>query len=389
MNVLKNIGKIIIFLAVVGATLYFSVFVLIGASWSGLFIGFEFVPMIVYVPAVLGIWLTVLSALAFRESLKKIGLTTLAFVLAFVAIVAFGVGRDFYNKKMTISEEIDTTVYAPFSGNKKLAKLDELASLKLEGDLPRLDGATALYPVYSAFAEAVYPEKEYNTYASEIMCNNTVYAYENLINGDVDIIFVAGPSVEQKERAKNLGVDLHLTPIGNEAFVFFVNKSNKVSSLSLDEIKGIYKGDIINWKEVGGKDRDIIAYQRNENSGSQTMFLNLMQGVDIKQPPVNQEVDGMGGIIERAADYKNADNAIGFSFLYYATQMKANNKIKTLAINGVAPNKETIRNKDYPFTGTFYAITNGKPTGNVKLFIDWILSEQGQELIEKTGYVGL
>ena len=235
----------------------------------------------------------------------------------------------------------------------------------------------------------MYPRKQYSASEDEVRCTNTINAYESLINGDVDIIFVAKPSEGQKDLAAGKVVDLRMTPIGNEAFVFFVSAKNEVGGLSFDQLKGIYTGEITNWKTVGGSNSKIIAYQRNEDSGSQTMFLSVMKGTDIQKAPQEQEVGGMGGIIERTARYKNAKNALGFSFLYYATRMKGADGIKILSINGVEPNKETIRSRKYPFTGTFYAITNGEPTGNAKLLIDWILSAQGQELIEKTGYVGI
>jgi len=69
--------------------------------------------------------------------------------------------------------------------------------------------------------------------------------------------------------------------------------------------------------------------------------------------------------------------------------MVNNQQIKLLAIDGIVPSTETIQNNSYPFSGFFYAITLGNETENTKLFIEWILSEQGQYLIEKTGYVSL
>lgn len=91
-------------------------------------------------------------------------------------------------------QEVDLQEYMPFAEQTKAKRLDQPSTLTLQGDLPRLDGATALYPLYSAFAQAVYPKKAYDLYGSEVMGNTTPDAYENLIDGKVDIIFVAGPS---------------------------------------------------------------------------------------------------------------------------------------------------------------------------------------------------
>jgi len=367
-----------------------SLIVLFFISWSGAWIGHEYILFLSYGLTLSGVLACILSLLWFRKHIKRIAIATLIFGVLFVAIFPINSAYNTYQKSLIMAEpEVDVSTYVPFSGNSELAQLGEPSSLKLESDLPKLDGATALYPVYSAFAEAVYPKKQYSASEYEVRCTNTLGAYESLINGDVDIIFVAKPSEGQKELAASKGVDLHMTPIGNEAFVFFVNTKNKVGNLRFEQLKGIYTGEITNWKTVGGSNSKIIAYQRNEGSGSQTMFLSVMKGTDIQKAPQEQEIGDMGGIIEKTARYKNAKNALGFSFLYYATRMKGADGIKILSINGVEPNKETIRSRKYPFTGAFYAITNGKPIGNAKLLIDWILSAQGQDLIEKTGYVGI
>ncbi len=112
----------------------------------------------------------------------------------------------------------DLSVYEPFSLNSKIAKLSSLATLQLDNKLPILDGATALYPIYAAFANAVYNQDIYM--ADDVLCTNTKGAYEAIIAGERDIVFVAGASEKQIAAAKQVGVDLHFTPIGKEAFVF-------------------------------------------------------------------------------------------------------------------------------------------------------------------------
>ena len=101
--------------------------------------------------------------------------------------------------------DVDLWEYMPFGEDTKAVILNESSTLKIEDNLPVIDGATALYPMYAAFAQAVYPEKEYIPYDSEVMSNRTGEAYENLINGKVDIIFVAAPSENQLAIAKRLG----------------------------------------------------------------------------------------------------------------------------------------------------------------------------------------
>lgn len=174
------------------------------------------------------------------------------FVVCALAIAAYEANQAYHNSIPTVSEQdFDLSAYKPFQENTKAVTLDQPATLKLESPLPRLDGATALYPLYSAFAQAVYPKKEYDLYDSEISVNTTPKAYTNLINGSADLIFVAGPSTQQLAIAKENGVELKLTPIGREAFVFFVHADNPVKGLTTEQIQGIYSGAITNWQEVG------------------------------------------------------------------------------------------------------------------------------------------
>lgn len=287
----------------------------------------------------------------------------------------------------TVDAEVDIGKYEPFSEFGSVATLKEKASLQLSDDLPKMDGATALYPLYAAFVEATYPEKSYPSYDSEVMVSTTPNAYGNLLSGKVDMIFVAAPSESQKKTAEQKGLELTMTPIGREAFVFFVHQKNLVDNLTVDQITDIYSGKVTNWEELGGRDDTIRAFQRPEDSGSQSALQSLMKGMPLMKPPSEDIVTGMGGIINEVSQYRNYKNAIGFTFRYYSTEMVDNDEIKLLEVNGVAPTKENIRTNIYPIASEFYIVTAGTENPNVEPFIEWILSEQGQALVEKVGYV--
>lgn len=279
--------------------------------------------------------------------------------------------------------------YAPFGKNSKAAELDEKSSLTLSDNLPVIDGATALYPLYAAFVQATYPKDEYDPYLSIVTSNTTPVAYEKLLDGRADLIFCAAPSKSQVEEAALQGKEFKMTPVGKEAFVFFVNINNPVEELTISQIQDIYSGKITNWKEVGGKDEDIKAFQRPKDSGSQTMLEKIMENKPLMQPLIEDVAGGMGDIIERTAQYKNFNNAIGYTFRYFATEMIGNNQIRLVKVNGVYPDKKTIENNTYPFTGDFYAVTTDTNNENVTKFVNWITSEQGQLLVERTGYTPL
>ena len=309
-------------------------------------------------------------------------------IISTLMIVSCATHKNTYDSELRVREgNVNLYSYVPFAKKTQTVFLDTVSTLKLETDLPLLNGATALYPVYSAFAQAVYPKKKYDWYSGEVACNNTIGAYEKLVNKTADIIFVAPPSKKQLEAAENAGVSFRYIPIGKEAFVFFVNSQNPVSDLTIEQLQAIYSGEITNWKDLGGNYEVIRPFQRNENSGSQTAFVHFMQEKTIMEPPTENVHYIMEPIVTQTADYTNYGNAIGFSFRFYVKEMVKNEKVKILKINGVYPNLETIGNGTYPLSSSFFAVTltdNNKL--NVTKFLDWIVSEQGQYLVKKTGY---
>lgn len=289
----------------------------------------------------------------------------------------------------------DLTLYSPFTEDTLAATLEEEAALHLAGELPVLDGATALYPLYAAFAQAVYEEEDYAAGLTEgtVRCTNTANAYEAVVSGEADIIFVAGPSEKQKQAAADAGAELVLTPIGREAFVFIVGKSNPVEGLSYQQIRNIYSGKTAHWRTLGWEEGgSIIAFQRPEGSGSQSGLQRVMGDMPIvaPQPLPDKSLVGSNSLMQQVSVWwKGVQPALGYSYRYYAQTMYATPDTKLLSIDGYSPTEENIRSGDYPFVNNFYAVTNGEPTGAAKQLIDWICGEQGQELIVKTGYTPL
>ena len=159
-----------------------------------------------------------------------------------------------------------------------------------------------------------------------------------------------------------------------------------IEDITFEQIQQIYAGELTQWEALGVKGLgNVRAFQRDAGSGSQSTLVRLMGEKPLMTPPKADVVDGMGGIIEQTADYKNYKNAIGYSFRFYATQMVKNDQIKLLKINGVAPTMENIENGTYPLASHFYAVTRSDASENTKKLLEWILSAQGQELIERTG----
>ena len=300
----------------------------------------------------------------------------------------FGIIR--YNESITVntSPNIDIHAYLPFKEDSKIVKTDS-KTLKLTENLPRIDGAAALFPVYSAFVNAVYPNTT-KLHDGIFEYNNTPDGYRLLAEKETDIFIGVYPSDEQRAYAEENQTTFEYTPIGTEAFVFFVHKDNPITNLTTEQIKDIYSGKITNWKDVGGKNEKIAAFQRNEGSGSQSMLKRFMGDTPITDAPTEMVNDLMAGIIEQVADYKSKTNSIGFSFRYYVEGIIKNPDIKMISIDGAAPTSENIRNGSYPILTPIYAVTyKENQNGNVDKLLEWILSDEGQYIINETGYVGI
>ncbi|MCH5274239.1 MAG: substrate-binding domain-containing protein [Lachnospiraceae bacterium] len=302
---------------------------------------------------------------------------------------------------------IDLRPYSVENEENILAKLEEPSIVIITDpqEMPIMDGAEAAYPVYSAFANACYENiAEIQEKAGEskdnimpIQFTNTIYAYEKLLSGEIDIFFGARPSEAQFKMAEEAGVELELTPIGKEAFVFFVNEENPVNTLSSDQLRAIYSGEINNWNKVGGTNQRILAFQRPKNSGSQTMMEYFMGDTPLREPLEIEYDAGMGDIIRDVADYENSASALGYSFRYYTTIMFADTDegvpgIKLLAVDGVYPDTATIQSGEYPYTTQLYAITvvgRADAKSTLEPFLTWMIGPQGQQIVSDTGYVAI
>lgn len=294
----------------------------------------------------------------------------------------------------SVKETIDTRDFRPDVADSALVTLQGEPALRFTQRWPRLDGATAAYPLYASafYALNAFPAemKDYEITSGYLDNSRTPQAYNNLIADRVDIIFVAQPSTSQKQRAQNEGVKLTYTPFAREAFVIIANKKNPVNSLTEQQVRDIFSGKVRRWDEVGGDQHNIQIWQRPVDSGSQTVMLaKVMKDTPMLPAQETEIATAMEGVIHKVAEYQNNLPAIGYTFRYYATKMNADKGIKLLAINGIAPTVENIRNGSYPYTVDVYMVTRERPTPETQKLVDWFLSPQGQRLVQDVGYVPL
>ncbi len=330
-----------------------------------------------------------LIPLFWLERKKKYVISYCSVLLALFIAFFVKSGIEAYEERITIdvTPNINVSEYLPFDENSKIVKFDS-RTLKLTENLPIIDGAAAVFPVYSAFVNAVYPSTTV-LHGGAFEYNNTVLGYQLLAEQKTDVFLGAMPSEEQIKYAKACGTTFEYTEIGTDAFVFFVHKDNPIDSLTTEQIKGIYSGEITNWREVGGYDEEIVAFQRNEGSGSQSMMLRFMGDTPIIEAEL-KKIFGMGEIVKEVVDYQSKSGSIGFSFRYYIEGIIKNPDIKMISVDGAAPTVENIKNRNYPIVAPLYAVTYAENTNeNVDRLIEWMLSDEGQYIIEKTGYSGV
>lgn len=258
---------------------------------------------------------------------------------------------------------------------------------------PKVDGSSATQPFITAITCDFTGLKE-----DEIVTDysKTHEAYVKLINDEVDLIVVTEPSEEELELAKQKGVELEVVPVVKEGFVFYVNVNNPVTSLTKAQIQGIYSGRITNWKDVGGANKSIAPYQRPVNSGSQTGMLSLvMKDEKLMTPKTENLAATMAEIINLVSQYKNDEDAIGYSYYYYAKTMyqtidnEIADNIKFISVDGIAPTNENIQSGKYPYTTAYYIVINKADGENspARTLMNQMLSRRGQNIAEQIGYV--
>lgn len=274
------------------------------------------------------------------------------------------------------------------SGSPGEAAASEEAFAFTRETMPRLDGSTSTAPLARAMCAVLLGENQ-NQVSDLVRFSRTTQSYWNLMSGEADLLLAAEPTPEVMEEL-NKGDRWTLTPFATDALVFVVNQDNPVDSLTVEQVQKIYTGEITNWSEVGGEELDIVPFQRNREAGSQTMFEKLvMSGLELMDPPVNWTADSMEGLLNAVREYDNSAAALGYTVYYYANDMEMARGLKVLAIDGVSPSAQAIRDKEYPFLNPYFVairkdLSQDSPT---RILYDWVLGPDGQKLAALEGYV--
>lgn len=213
-----------------------------------------------------------------------------------------------------------------------------------------------------------------------------------LINGTVDIANASRQiKTEELEEAKKNGLDPQEFVIARDAIAVIVNPQNPVDHLTLAQLAAIYRGEINNWKEVGGEDRVIVRLSRETNSGTHVYFLESVVRMGSKEDKTIFSRDTLllpssEGIISEVRDNPNA---IGYDGLGYITP-----EVKMLGISApetpdvfVIPSVDTVINNTYLISRNLYMYTQNVPTGVIKTYLDWIFTAEAQSIVKELGFI--
>lgn len=205
-----------------------------------------------------------------------------------------------------------------------------------------------------------------------------------LLNKTTDIA-MASRAMKQSEidKAKELGIGVEEVVLGFDGITLIVNQNNQVKGLDSVTLGKIFRGEITNWKEVGGDDAKIVALSRDSSSGTHEFFKehvirggeknNLEYGPETLYMPSNEAIK---------QEVKSNKYAIGYIGMGYM-----DDSVHSLAIDGITPSKENVSNKTYPIAREVYWYVPSERTGTMKELVDFAISNDGQSIVESEGFI--
>lgn len=206
-----------------------------------------------------------------------------------------------------------------------------------------------------------------------------------LINGTVDF---ANASREMKDEeiaeAEGKGITPVETSVAIDGIAVVVNPENGVEELTMAQLGEIFRGEKTNWKDFGGEDQEIVILSRDSSSGTYEYFKEEVVAAEDENAEFAQSAKLLPSNQAIADEVAASDGAIGYIGLGYLTE-----DVKVVAIDGVKASVETATDGSYPISRYLYVYSNGEPGGIMAVFLEWVLSEEGQQLVADEGFVPL
>ncbi len=247
----------------------------------------------------------------------------------------------------------------------------------LAADNINITGSTTVLPIAQKAAEVFM--KKYPTVNVTVAGTGSGDGIKAIIDGTADI---GNSSREMKDKEMALAKEKGVTPrevtVALDCIVPVVNPANSVSNLTMDQLKEIYAGKVKNWKEVGGEDKPVVVVSRDSSSGTFEVWNEMVLKKERVRPDAQLQASN-GAVAQAVAGNKYAIGYVGIGYL--------NPKVKALTVGGVTASADTARNKAYPVARGLYMYTGKEPAGQVKAFLDFVLSPEGQAIAKAEGFV--
>ncbi len=203
-----------------------------------------------------------------------------------------------------------------------------------------------------------------------------------LINGTADFANASREmKAEETQQATDKGINPVETAVAQDGIAVIVNPANGVTGLTMEQLGRIYRGEITNWKDVGGADQEIVLLSRDSSSGTYEYFKEAVVGKDKNYAKSAKLLPSTQAIVDETT---GNEAAIGYIGVGYETP-----DVKVLEIDGVAASVATVLDNTYPISRKLYIYSNGDPTGAGKTYVEWILGPAGQKVVEDEGFVPL
>jgi phosphate transport system substrate-binding protein len=286
-------------------------------------------------------------------------------------------------------EDISFENYPKVDGSTSARVLNVMVACKLLG-VPYVwipPGAVTEWTLNPILSEL--PEQYKDFFWQHVKSSQTHGAFMNLIDGNADIILTHRTiSSDEKVHADSVEVTLIETPIALDAFIFVVNKNNPVKSLTVNQVQKIYTGEITNWSQVGGNNASIKVFTRPRNSGSEEVLRELvMDGLE----PADFPESAIGGMSQVFGEILNNVDGICYTFNNYKDLQArvSDSEVPKLAINGIFPDKNTVKNRSYPFISKVHVAIRSDLDHNTMAYklYEWLQSESAKSTITECGFI--
>ncbi len=251
--------------------------------------------------------------------------------------------------------------------------------------LPRervtIKGSDTMVILVQRWTEA-YPDKTATEF--QVTGGGSGTGIAALINGTTNICASSRPikKDEVAQLEKKFGYKGLEIRVAMDGLAIYVHKSNPVKQLTMAQVKDIFTGKLTNWKQVGGNDKPILLYSRENNSGTYEFFKEQV----LNKQDFAASAQHMAGTAALINAVSKDNNSIGFGGAAYSKNVKALPIAKDASAKAVVPTAATIHDGSYPISRFLYFYLNQKPAGSVKKFIDWVISPAGQKVVSEVGY---